>query len=86
MHGRHPLTALVFSAPTRKVSEVTSMTDFQYRGSVLLKDTSPEHMKIQGEASKRCQLHKVHELLSPDVVAKLEKLRKRCSGKLMGRH
>ena len=74
-----------------KVGEVSSMIDFQYRGSVLLKKTEKKKegteaaatAKTKGQAAKRCSLHKVHELLSPPIVAKLEKLRKRCSGKLV---
>lgn len=54
------------------------MTEMQFRGSVLIKPPKGEN-----KGSTSAMLCKVHECLSPHVVADLERLRKRSRGKLM---
>jgi hypothetical protein len=62
------------------VSEVKTVTDMQYRGSVLIK---PPVAAGQAKGATGAMLCKVHECLSPHVVADLERLRKRSRGRLM---
>lgn len=64
-----------------QVHDVNSLAEMQYRGSVLLKKHGGDAAK--GSAAKRAALHKMHECLSPPIIAKMERLRKRCGGKLM---
>uniref|UniRef100_A0A061SC51 Uncharacterized protein n=2 Tax=Tetraselmis sp. GSL018 TaxID=582737 RepID=A0A061SC51_9CHLO len=64
-----------------EVMDVATITEMQFCGSVLL--SAADDPSARGNPTHRCALHKVHECLSPEIIAKLEQLRRRSSGKLL---